>query len=173
MAYLLDANVFVAAKNLHYGFDFCPAFWDWLSLAHQAGHIFSVDHVRDEVIGADDSLAQWITGLDNGFFIAANAATVGALGTVAQWVNDQAQYTPAAKSTFLQVADYYLVAQALTGGHTVVTHEKPENSRHRVKIPNVCLGVGVRYLNTFEMLRRERARFILEPQAVETSRLPA
>ena len=30
MAYLLDANVFIAAKNLHYGFDFCPAFWDWL-----------------------------------------------------------------------------------------------------------------------------------------------
>lgn len=23
MAYLLDANVFIGAKNLHYGFDFC------------------------------------------------------------------------------------------------------------------------------------------------------
>ena len=30
MAYLLDANVFIQAKNLHYGLDFCPAFWDWL-----------------------------------------------------------------------------------------------------------------------------------------------
>ena len=30
MAYLLDANVFIAAKNLHYSLDFCPAFWDWL-----------------------------------------------------------------------------------------------------------------------------------------------
>jgi hypothetical protein len=30
MAYLLDANVFIQAKNLHYGIDFCPAFWDWL-----------------------------------------------------------------------------------------------------------------------------------------------
>ncbi|ANT65111.1 hypothetical protein Ptc2401_01341 [Prosthecochloris sp. CIB 2401] len=27
MTYLLDANVFIQAKNLHYGFDFCPAFW--------------------------------------------------------------------------------------------------------------------------------------------------
>ena len=26
MAYLLDANVFIQAKNLHYGLDFCPAF---------------------------------------------------------------------------------------------------------------------------------------------------
>jgi hypothetical protein len=30
MAYLLDANVFISAKNLHYGLNFCPAFWDWL-----------------------------------------------------------------------------------------------------------------------------------------------
>jgi hypothetical protein len=28
--HLLDANVFIQAKNLHYGLDFCPAFWDWL-----------------------------------------------------------------------------------------------------------------------------------------------
>jgi hypothetical protein len=33
MAYLLDANVFISAKNLHYGLDFCPAFWDWLIIA--------------------------------------------------------------------------------------------------------------------------------------------
>lgn len=26
--YLLDANVFIQAKNLHYGMDFCPAFWE-------------------------------------------------------------------------------------------------------------------------------------------------
>nr|WP_269633613.1 DUF4411 family protein [Pelomonas sp. BJYL3] len=31
MAYLLDANVFIQAKNLQYGFDFCPGFWDWLA----------------------------------------------------------------------------------------------------------------------------------------------
>ena len=30
--YLLDANVFIQAKNLHYGFDFCPAFWDFWSI---------------------------------------------------------------------------------------------------------------------------------------------
>lgn len=30
MKYLLDANIFIQAKNLQYGFDFCPAFWDWL-----------------------------------------------------------------------------------------------------------------------------------------------
>jgi Domain of unknown function (DUF4411) len=48
MAYLLDANVFIAAKNLHYGLDFCPAFWDWLVEKQAEGIVFSVEKVRDE-----------------------------------------------------------------------------------------------------------------------------
>jgi hypothetical protein len=69
---------------------------------------------------------------------------------------------PRPRARFLQIADYYLVAQALAEAHTVVTHERPENSVHRVQIPNVCLGVGVTYMTPFEMLRRERARFVLQ-----------
>ena len=38
-AYLVDANVFIQAKNLHYGFDFCPAFWDWLIEQNRAGKV--------------------------------------------------------------------------------------------------------------------------------------
>ena len=30
MPYLLDANVFIQVKRLHYGMDFCPACWDGL-----------------------------------------------------------------------------------------------------------------------------------------------
>lgn len=163
MAYLLDANVFIAAKDLYYGFDFCPAFWDWLIRRNETGHVFSVERIGDELTGGDDQLADWANERGGTFFLPADATALPALNTIAEWVNQQAQYTPAAKNTFLQVADYYLIAQALAGGHTIVTHEKPENSRHRVKIPNVCLAVRVRYVNTFEMLRRERARFILGP----------
>jgi Domain of unknown function (DUF4411) len=39
MPYLLDSDVFIQAKNLHYSFDFCPAFWDW-------PQSFSVPEVR-------------------------------------------------------------------------------------------------------------------------------
>ena len=42
MAYLLDANVFISAKNLHYGFDFCPAFWDWITANNASGRIYSI-----------------------------------------------------------------------------------------------------------------------------------
>lgn len=54
MAYLLDANVFIAAKNLHYGLDFCPAFWDWIIEESGVGHVFSVQKVGDEIQAVDD-----------------------------------------------------------------------------------------------------------------------
>jgi Domain of unknown function (DUF4411) len=42
MAYLLDSNIFIQAKNLHYGFDFCPAFWDWILRQNAGGSVFSI-----------------------------------------------------------------------------------------------------------------------------------
>lgn len=161
MAYLLDANVFISAKNLHYGMDFCPAFWDWLIQANRAQKVFSIEKVGDEIMAGDDDLAQWASQQSDGFFLKPDAGALTSLGAVAAWVNANTSYSPAAKNTFLQIADYYLVAQALASGHVVVTHEKPEESVHRVKIPSVCIGVGVKPMTPFEMLRRERARFVL------------
>jgi hypothetical protein len=46
MAYLLDADTFIQAKNLHYGFDFCPGFWDWIVRENAAGRVFSIGKVR-------------------------------------------------------------------------------------------------------------------------------
>ena len=81
-------------------------------------------------------------------------------GRVSAWATGQA-YEPAAVSMFLQVADYYLVAQALAGGHTVVTHEVPSASTRKIKIPDACIGLGIKCMSPYEMLRRERARFVL------------
>jgi hypothetical protein len=49
MGYLLDANVFMSASRLHYGLDFCPAFWDWLTVMHRSAKLFSVERVADEI----------------------------------------------------------------------------------------------------------------------------
>jgi hypothetical protein len=78
MAYLLDANVFIAAKNLHYGFDFCPAFWDWLETTNQAGAVFSIEQVRDEILSGDDELTTWGQQRGDGFFLTADASVLPA-----------------------------------------------------------------------------------------------
>jgi len=160
MTYLLDANVFMAASRLHYGLDFCPAFWEWLIVANRDGRVFSIERVANEVQAGDDALAEWASDRGPEFFLKPDAALQLALGTVARWTTAQ-QYEPAAISTFFQVADYYLVAHALAHKQTVVTHEVAVSSTKRIKIPNACIGVGVQHMTPFEMLRREKARFIL------------
>ena len=72
-------------------------------------------------------------------------------------------YEPAAVNTFLLVADYYLVAHALAHGHTVVTHEIASTSTKKIKIPDACISLGIKVVTPYEMLRTERARFILGP----------
>ena len=59
MPYLLDANDFIQAKNLHYGFDFCPAFWDWIDDANAHSRVFSINRVADELAGGADDLTTW------------------------------------------------------------------------------------------------------------------
>jgi hypothetical protein len=162
MPYLLDANVFIAAKNLHYGLDFCPAFWDWLVASHDRGAVLSVEKVADEIQAGDDELSAWAAALPPAFFLSPDASVLPSLAAVSTWATSN-QYEPAAITTFLQVADYYLVAQALAGSHTIVTHEQPSASTRRIKIPDACLGLGIKFMTPFEMLRRERARFILGP----------
>jgi hypothetical protein len=160
MAYLLDADVFIRAKNLHYGLDFCPAFWDWLIARNDAGNVFSIERVGDEIQAIEDELSEWGAERGDGFFLRPDESVFPALAAVSTWATSRG-YETAAVSTFLQVADYYLVAQAQAGGHTVVTHEVPSASTRKIKIPDACIGLGIKCMTPYEMLRRERARFVL------------
>ena len=159
MSYLLDADVFIQAKNLHYGLDFCPAFWQ----QNAAGLVFSIEKVGDEIDAIADELSTWAASRGDGFFLKPDAAILPALGKVSAWAMSQ-KYEPSAVNTFLQKADFYLVAHALAHSYTVVTHEVAAASTKKIKIPNVCIGLGVKCMTPFEMLRHERARFILGPK---------
>jgi len=160
VSYILDANIFIQAKNLHYGLDFCPGVWEWLTTHNTSGAVFSIDKVGDELAAGDDELTVWAAQRGDGFFRRTDAAVAACFGEVSAWVTGQ-QYEPAAVNTFLQVADFYLVAHALAGGHVVVTHEVAANTARRVKIPNVCVGLGLRFMTPYQMLRLEQARLVL------------
>ena len=161
MAYLIDANVLIQAKNLHYGFDFCPAFWNWLVSNSATGLAISLSQVKDEILGGEDQLEEWVKNEGAGMFVSVDQKTTDEFPWLSNWVNSSTRYDPAAKSTFQQVADYYLVEHAKAHKHVLVTHEKPENSRKRVKIPNACVAAKVEFVTPYTMLRRERARFVL------------
>ena len=160
--FLLDTNIFIQAKNLHYGFDFCPAFWEWLIARNVTGRVASIDKVGDELQAGGDDLSDWATARGRAFFLPPDDPVVPALGRVSTWATSQT-YEAAAIATFLQIADYWLVAHALAHGFVVVTHEVPSDSTRKIKIPNACIGLGLSCISPYEMLRRERARFVLGP----------
>ncbi len=164
MSYLLDANVFMSAKNLHYGLDFCPAFWDWLDTSNASGTVHSVERVYDELIERGDDLSDWARSR-RPFFIALKPDDVEAVAAVNRWANDSTQYTVGAKSDFASKADSFLVAQAFAGGHIVVTHETIRDSKAVIKIPNAAAAHSVPWCTPFHMLRVERARFVLDGPA--------
>ncbi|MDH0867321.1 DUF4411 family protein [Mitsuaria sp. GD03876] len=160
MAYLLDANVLLEAKNQHYGMDFCPAFWRWLSESHAGGRVFSVVEVRNEL--TDPEISPWVAVQSPDFFLAADPEAVGARQAIELWARDM-QYTPEAMREFLKSADIALVAYAMAHGHVVVTMERSSGSKKKVKIPDACEDFNVRCIKPHVMLRELQARFVLGP----------
>ena len=161
MAYLIDTNVLIEAKNRHYGFDFCPAFWTWLADSNLRGRVFSIQRVRAELVQRDDELANWALALGERFFLSPTGEIEDTLKAIGGWADKQG-FESQVIGDFMRGVDCYLVAQALAGGFEVVTHEIFSTGKKRIKIPNVCDADGVKYLRSFEMLRREGARFVLD-----------
>lgn len=160
MPYLLDANVFIEARRRYYGLDFCPAFWDWLIGANVRGVVFSIERIREQLIGVGDELSEWVRALPPEFFFPADQDTLTSVAAAVEWSRRQA-FRQSAIALFADDADAYLVAHAHAHGHTVVTLEQPSDGVKQVKIPNACVGLSVKYINTFELLRRDGARFTL------------
>lgn len=161
--YLLDANVFIEGSKRYYGFDFCPAFWDWLDAANHAGTVFSIEKVSDELVGRGDDLTTWAQQR-GAMFLKPDDSVVDSLRLVSAWAAQSVasgRYKETAMRTFLQEADYYLIAHAHAQGRVVVTHEIPGTSAKEIKIPDACIGVGIKCMSPYDMLRIEQARFVL------------
>ena len=48
--FLLDSDVFIAAKNSYYAFAICPGFWASLIYHHGQGTVCSIDRVKSELL---------------------------------------------------------------------------------------------------------------------------
>lgn len=160
--YLLDANAFITAHRSIYPFDVYPGYWDWLAEALADGTIGSIRRVRDELTSQEDELQLWVED-QVGMSLEPDDAVIDSLRRLAVWTTAQDRFLDAAKAEFLDVADYFLVGQAMAHGHVLVTLEssQPEGKK-KVKIPDACDAFGVEWIKPIEMLRREGVRFVLD-----------
>lgn len=154
-SYSLDANVFIEAARRYYAFDLVPRFWTGLEQLAREGRVRSVDRVKQELEKGHDRLAEWAArDFAHGFASTDTAEVLAEFRRVIAWVTAEAQFTDAAKQQFASGADGWLVAYARANGDVVVTQEQLSvDVRRRVPIPNVCNAFGVRYVDTFQMLR--------------------
>lgn len=160
--YLLDANTYIQAKNLHYQMSFCPAYWAWLDQQYAMSALASIRTVYDELSDGDDELSDWVKDRKDQFIPVSDDDIQQKFAEVVQHVAELEGKKQEFVADFLSKADPWLVATAAVIGGTVVTHEipVPENST-KVKIPNICDAFGVPYITTFQLLNQLEAQFVL------------
>lgn len=163
--YVLDANVFIGAHRGYYAFGIVPSFWETLVSLADDSKICSIDKIQQEIINPSDDdpdeLQEWTSEKFREYFEKTDALDVlEKYAQIQQWAFNDPHFTIAAKDEFARNADAWLIAYANAKGHTLVTHEVYNHeAKKRILIPVVCTAFGVRYINTFEMLKDLQVQF--------------
>jgi hypothetical protein len=152
--YCLDSNVFIHAWNDYYAPDQCPEYWEILDGLAKQGRIFCCDEVRREIEKQDDGLCRWLK---------ARPHFVQDISTdVQRNVREILQKYPLLVNSKKDrsMADPWVVAHAMACGAVVVTKEMPGGGNGKApKIPDVCDGVKVAWINDFLFNRELKIRF--------------
>lgn len=139
--YLLDANVLITAHRQWYPFDIVPSFWKQL-VEGVADKVVIIKEVEDEILnGYKDDLQIWLNENIINFTSSKipDNEVITAYRVIISSINENADYTSAAKTEFAGVADSWLCAYALAKKYTIVTLEKYNAGvRRKIYIPNIC-----------------------------------
>ncbi len=159
--YILDANVFIEASRRYYAFDLAPPFWDNLIAYAESDRIISIDRIKQELERGRDELAEWAkNSFHQAFASTDEEGIINSYADIMKWVNNQAQFTNAAKADFANSADGWLVACAIVKKYIVVTHEVYSvDVKVNVPIPNICRAFNIECIDTFQMLRNLGVKF--------------
>ncbi len=162
--YLLDANVLMTAHHDYYAPELCPGFWDFLAHHLADGRLAVIDRVCDEIL-SPPALVSWVEQSTNAWFpTTATQPIADAYTQLIDWVEENPQFTAAARADFARGADGWLAAYAMVHSAAVVTNEaSAPDARRKVPLPDLCNQFQIRCVNTFDMLRRLGARLEWQP----------
>ncbi len=157
--YVVDSNFFIQAHRDSYPLDVVHSFWNKVKqLAHE-GKIISIDKVKNEIYDKNDALESWCRkNLPNNFF-KDTSKVINEYERVVSWtISMNTQYSKNAIDEFLSAdeADAFLIAYALGNPATriIVTQEVSDpKRRNKIKIPEPCKALNIRYIRAIEMFR--------------------
>lgn len=162
--YCLDANVLIQAWQKYYSPQLCPDYWDVLNELGKQGRIFIPEEVKNEIVVADnpdkteDDLSKWIKRST----IPIHKPTEKVIECWQQIL----QANPLHKLLVDNIkgrslADPWVISHAMNMNATLVTKENFETALNtkRIKIPNVCENMGVRWIDDFEFVKELGLKF--------------
>ncbi len=157
--YILDSNFFIQAHRETYPLDVAFSFWNKVKELANKGKLISIDKVKNELYDKNDALEDWCkANLPKDFFKSSSEVMI-TYGQVSAWaISKNSFYMPNALNEFLDAdeADAFIVAYALTDKDTkiIVTQEISQpNRKNKIKIPDACIDLNVKYVNTVKMFR--------------------
>lgn len=153
--FLLDANVLIDSNRDYYPLGAVPEFWSWLSHMGNQGVVKIPREVYEEIQAGDDVLATWARNSEN------KTALLFEEDVDVQLVQTVTQNGYAFDLTDIEIEtlgrDPFLIAYALKDNahRTLVTNEvsKPNRERANRHIPDVCNGLSVSCINTFQFIK--------------------
>lgn len=159
VVYIVDSNFFIQAHRSTYPLDVALSFWNKVKSLAIRGTIISIDKVQDELYDKNDELEAWCkSNLPKDFFKDTSTIMIE-YARISSWAySKRHHYLQNALNEFLAVneADAFLVAYSLADivDRCIVTQELSEpNRKNKVKIPDCCNDLDVKYLNTMDMFR--------------------
>lgn len=156
--YCLDANVLIQAWQKYYSPKFCPAYWEVLNELGAQNRIFLPELVYEEITRSEDDLTIWLKKSR----IQVHKIDEPVTKCLQAIYSKNPQHKNLVDNTRARsLADPWVIAHAINEKATVVTKEEKVTAlnSNRIKIPNVCENMSVRWINDFELINELDIKF--------------
>jgi hypothetical protein len=156
--YCLDANVLIQGWQKYYSPQVCPSYWDVLNQLGVDGRIFIPKAIYDEVSKVQDDLFKWLKA--SSIRVAEVTENVTICLQKMYDTHPDHQYIVAAGSNH-SAGDPWLIAHCMDSNSVAVTKEEKVNYTKptKIRMPNICDNVGVRWINDFDFGRELGLKF--------------
>ncbi|HEX9649742.1 MAG TPA: DUF4411 family protein [Cyclobacteriaceae bacterium] len=156
--YCLDANVLIQAWQKYYNPKFCLDYWNILIELGKQDRIFTPELVSEEITRTEDDLSKWLKGSKIPIKKISEPVTI-CLQRI--YSTNPIHQNLVDNTKARSLADPWLIAHALYENATVVTKEEKITALNssRIKIPNVCDNMGVRWINDFQLIDELEIKF--------------
>lgn len=152
--FCLDTNVLIEAWNKYYSMSLCPEFWDILDDLAKRDIIFCTVEVRREIEKVDDGLTEWIKAHPHLFREITNEVQEN----LRQIMQKYGRLVDSSRGR--SIADPWVIAHAIAEKAVVVTKEGMEKTgSERIRIPNVCVALGIAWMDDFQFFTAVGMRF--------------